>query len=511
MTSDQQAVFELLGNPGTHGLSSPVKRIDTHAAVVFLAGSQVYKVKRAVHFPFMDQSSLEKRRVACEAEVTVNRRYAPDIYLGVVPIVRAAGALQIGGEGEIVEWAVHLRRFNENDTFDHIAERGELDARRVADLAAVICASHEHAERRDRSSATDALSAVVDETAAELIERRDIFDAGEAAALAKAMRAALDRYRPLLLTREASGRVRRCHGDLHLRNIVLIDGRPVLFDAIEFDEAIATTDVLYDLAFLLMDLWERGFEGEANLLLNRYLWAQSALEAELAGLAAMPLFLSLRAAVRAKVAALRPDGAEPGSEIRAEALRYFAAASAFLKPAPPRLVAIGGLSGTGKSTLSARLAPNLGRAPGAIHLRSDIERKRLLKVDEQERLGAAAYTPEVTNGVFANLRSQARSALAAGQSVIVDAVHLRRDERLAIGAIAAESDARFSGLWLEAPIGVLTNRVAARHGDASDATAAVVAAQASTPPGAVDWSVCDATGEIDDLVARASAILAARA
>src|SRR5262249_21090636 len=183
--------------------------------------------------------------------------------------------------------------------------------------------------------------------------------------------------------RDKLDQVRLFHGDLHLPNIVLIDGEPILFDAIEFDESIATCDVLYDLAFLLMDLWTRGLKQEANLLFNRYLWTCDEVGNQLKGLLLLPLFLSLRAAIRAKVAILQPG--EGGSHAR-EARCFFEAACAFLRPARRDLVAVGGLSGTGKSSLATAIAPSIGSAPGAVHLRSDIERKRLFGVEEFDSL-----------------------------------------------------------------------------------------------------------------------------
>ncbi len=503
--ADQGAVFALLADRATHDLMFPVTRIDTHTAVVFLAGLDVYKVKRAVRFAFLDQSSLEKRRHGCEAEVRVNRRYAPDIYLGVVPITRAGGALRLGGDGEPVEWAVHMRRFDETRTLDHVAERGELLAPLVVRLVDGLRGIYREAEVRDGDAATAALGDVIDETTASLAAQDMFFPRNETAALAEAMTAAFARLRPLLLGRGRRGMVRRCHGDLHLRNITLLNGVPTPFDAIEFDERIATVDILYDLAFLLMDLWERDLPVQANLVLNRYLWGAPDLEGELDGLAALPLFMALRAAVRAKVEALRllesPEvGSDPG-----EARRYFAFARAFIAGAPPRLVAVGGLSGSGKSTVAARLAPRLGRAPGAIHLRSDIERKRLLGAGEHDRLPEAGYARPVTERVFAALRAQARLALAAGQSVVVDAVHQRPDERAAIAAVAADAGVPFAGIWLEAPLDTASARVAARHDDASDATAAIVARQAAQPTGPIDWQRIDASGAIEEVVAAVTA------
>jgi hypothetical protein len=503
----QDAVFALLADRETHGLMFPVTRIDTHTAVVFLAGLDVYKVKRAVRFPFLDQSTLAKRRHGCEAEVAVNRRYAPDIYLGAVPVTAEDGGLRLGGAAEPVEWAVHMRRFDETRTLDHVAERGDLEPALIARLVETLLSIYREAEVRDGDAATEALAGVVEETLESLAAMDMVFAKDETEALAAAMTAAFAALRPLLLGRGRRGLVRRCHGDLHLRNITLLNGVPTPFDAIEFDERIPTVDILYDLAFLLMDLSERGLPAEANLVLNRYLWGAPDLAGELEGLAALPLFMSLRAAVRAKVEALRLLETDAGGRDPGEARRYFAFACAFMAGSSPRLVAIGGLSGTGKSTVAARLAPGLGRAPGAVHLRSDIERKRLLGAGELDRLPEAAYAPPVTERVFAALREQAALALAAGQAVIVDAVHRRPEEREALAAVAAATGVPFTGLWLDAPVETASARVSARHDDASDATAAIVAHQAAQPTGPVTWERVDASGSIEDVLRAATALI----
>ena len=488
---DQEAVFEFLADPITHGLNEAVKRIDTHVAAVFLAGHNVYKVKRAIKFPFLDFSTLERRRIGCLAEVAVNRRYAPDLYLGVLPVTVTGGRLRLGGDGETVEWLVHLRRFDETMTLDHVAERGGLTRELVGKLATSVLATYAGAERRDGDAATAALAEVVEETLTELTDAPEVFPEDVAADLAQSMRRAFAGVRPELLKRGAEGWVRRCHGDLHLRNIVLIDGEPTLFDAIEFDESLATTDILYDFAFLLMDLWERGFRAAANLLLNRYLSGTPDIAADLNGLRLLPLFLSLRASVRAKVDALRFLDVERSAAARESAVRYFDAARSFLAPPPPHLIAIGGLSGSGKTTLARELAPALGPAPGAVHLRSDIERKRLLGVAELTRLPTSAYTLAVTERVFAALREEAGIALRAGHSVIVDAVHRDPAERRKIEAVATKTGAGFIGLWLDAPLPTMITRVGARTGDASDATADIVAKQAGEPLGPIEWHRLD--------------------
>lgn len=504
LVEDQDEVFAFLADPATYGISEPVARIDTHGAAVFLAGPNVYKVKRAVFFPFMDFSTLQKRRAACENEIAVNQRNAPDLYLGTAPIRRGASGLTLGGtDGAIVEWTVHLRRFDETKTLDRLAVKGELDLSIMARLAEVIHAAHEYAPRRGKGATKD-FRRRLEDTIDGLAGTQDVFAPSAVAALRSRFMAAYAADEPLLKAREGRGRVRLCHGDVHLRNIVLKDGAPLLFDAIEFDDALATIDILYDLAFVLMDLWQRNLHAHANLLFNRYLWQSIEIEQELEGLAALPLFLALRAAIRARVTAalgeLEPQGREARSR---EAHGFFAATEDFLTPRATRLVAIGGFSGSGKSTLAQALAPSIGRPPGAVHLRSDIERKKLCGVGEHERLPGEAYRPETSDKVYERLRRLAEVALRAGQSVVMDAVHARAEERDALLDVAARAGAAFTGLWLDAPVEALVARVEARKNDASDATAAVVRQQASWDVGHLDWARLDASRPITELTQEA--------
>ncbi|OYX69127.1 MAG: aminoglycoside phosphotransferase [Rhizobiales bacterium 32-66-11] len=510
VVADQNEVFAFLAEPSTHG-GARVSRIDTHGAAVFLAGDLAYKVKRAVAFPYMDFSTLEKRRAACERELEVNRANAPGIYLGVVPIVRTAsgslalGGLALGGAGVPVDYAVKMRRFDETSTLDRL-EREAFTPALIAALAEAVHTAHARAPvMGNGADAAASLTRIVEQNAVDFADNPELFAPEAARALTRATSDALEAVAPLLRARAAQGYVRRCHGDLHLRNIVLLEGAPVLFDAIEFNDDIAICDVLYDLAFLLMDLWERGLLGAANAVLNRYLWAGPA--EHYSGLAALPLFLSLRAAIRAKVqaAGLAHLPEERQAAARGEIAHYFAQARAFLASAKPLLLAIGGLSGTGKSTLAAALAPGIGRAPGAVILRSDIERKRIAGVGETETLPPHAYTPEATQAVYARMRSRAALALAAGQAVIADAVHARPQERDAIAAVAETAGADFLGLWLDAPIGTLIARVEQRRGDASDATAEVVRRQADYDLGAMSWRRIAADAEAEG---KARAVLA---
>ena len=507
VVADQEAVFALLADPATHGVDGSVARIDTHGAAVFLAGADVYKVKRAVRFSFMDFSTLEKRRRACARELELNRATAPALYLGLTPIVRREGALHLGGEGEVVEWAVHMARFDETATLDQVLSRQGLSPPLIAALAQAVAAAHARAPVITGGSGRE-LRAVARNVVAGLREAPDLLPPGRVSALEAGFLEAFDRLEPLLARRAKAGEVRRCHGDLHLRNIALIDGAPVLFDALEFDEALASIDRLYDLAFLLMDIALKGQGFAANGLLNRYLIACGAAP-PYDGLAALPLFLALRAAIRAQVGAAAAAFRDPAGRAQAgeEARAYLAFAEEALAPRPVKLVAVGGLSGSGKSTLAAALAPHLGPLPGAVHLRSDVERKRLHGTPELERLPQEAYSIEATQQVYATLRARAEAILAAGHGVIVDAVHQRPDERAEIAAIAHESGVDFLGLWLEAPVEALAGRVEARRGDASDATAEVVRWQAGREAGPLDWVRLDSTQAPAPLLAQARALV----
>src|SRR5215471_5160812 len=282
----QDAVFELLGNPETYGAAAAAKsvtRYQTHAAFVFLAGNRAYKVKRAVRYPFLDFSSLDKRKAACEAELDINRKFAPQLYHRIVPITRQDdGTLALDGDGEPVEWAIEMVRFDEDKTLDRLAERGELDDRLIAKLASAVAAMHGRADPVEPAPWIAALEQFDRNNTSIFRKHPDLFRECAVAALERQSLSALDRLRPLLIERGKQGLIRRGHGDLHLGNIAVLDGEPVAFDALEFDPVSASGDLLYDLAFLLMDLLEFDRQAAANQILNGYY----------DGIAALPFFMS---------------------------------------------------------------------------------------------------------------------------------------------------------------------------------------------------------------------------
>jgi aminoglycoside phosphotransferase family enzyme/predicted kinase len=492
ITEDQTPVMEFLASPSAHG-GAAVERIDTHASVVFLAGSRAYKLKRAVRFDYLDFSTPERRRVLCEAEARLNRRTAPTLYRGVVAVTRERdGSYALGGAGPPVDWVVAMNRFPQEALFDRLAAAGRLELSLMSPLAAAIADFHMAAKRRADHGGTRGMSWVIDGNATGFAEfGRECLEPSASSRLTGDSLQELDRCGDLLERRRESGFVRQCHGDLHLRNVVLLDGRPTLFDGVEFNDEVSCTDVLYDLAFLLMDLWRRQLPHHANVVWNRYLVETR----DFAGVGLLPLFLSCRAAVRAKTtatAARLQDDAARRDGLHRLARDYLTLAGRLLHPSPPCLVAVGGLSGSGKSTLALGLAPSVGAVPGAVVLRSDETRKQLAGVPLLERLGPEGYSAEMSERVYATLAERAALILRGNHTVIVDAVLARPKDRHAIEQVAAAAAVPFVGLWLDAPHSVLVSRALARRGDPSDADADVVGRQRAQGTGDVTWRRLDA-------------------
>lgn len=457
----QRAIVDAIES-GAAGNEGPLRRVDTHMSHVFLGRDHVYKLKRSVRHPFADMSSLEARRVACEAELEVNRLLAPDLYRRVLPVTRdACGGLRIGGEGQTEDWVVEMRRFPDGALFSELADEGALTPDLVAEAAETIARFHASlAPLRRTGHAVDYRRIVEGLRRTEAEGAAALGVASASQPLFEALERAISRLSPVLEARRESGSVRRGHGDLHLRNICLFDGRVTPFDALEFDPALSSADVLYDLAFLLTDLRARGLRGLANVAINTY-WDATG-EAE-AALALLPLFMSLRAAVRMAVAT------EAGNLVEADAYRTLG--RNLLEPSSPRLLAIGGLSGSGKSSLARAVAHELPGCCGARVLRTDVIRKRLVGAAPHNRLEKDSYRFGARAAVYDALAIRLREVLDGGISVVADATFSDASFRARIET--ASQGYAFQGVWLSAPPKVRAARVAQRQGDASDATVEV--------------------------------------
>lgn len=473
------------------------RQIDTACARVFLADETAWKIKRHVDLGYADFSTAARRLWALERELEFNRTAAPDIYRAVRPITREAdGALALEGLGEAVEYVLEMRRFDEREVLSAKPEavNGEL----AEALGRAIAGFHAAAPLRPEGGLS-AIAFTIGSNAQLLRETCEGLDQGRVEHMIALTDAELERQRPLLAARTASGFSRRCHGDLHLGNILMEHGRPVLFDCIEFNDLLSDLDVLYDLAFLLMDLDFRGRRDAAVRVLSAYMdeAARAFGDAIWDGLAALPLMLAVRAGVRAHVEA---------HSGRADVARaYVEAAIAHLAPQPASLLAVGGLSGSGKSTFARAAAPALGASPGAVVLRTDEIRKRILGVAPTQGVSRDAYTPEFYVQTYDTLFANARSLLRSGRSVVLDATFTAPAMRERAEALAAECGVGFEGVWLEAPLEVLETRVAGRTGDASDATVDVLRGQAATLDPEIPWTRVDTSGSAEAAAKRWSA------
>lgn len=494
----QEDVIAFLGSAAGHPGGGSVEIVETHGAIIFLAGDIALKIKREVTYDYMDLSTLALRERVLRRELALNQPIAPKIYRDVIAVTRESdGSLVLDGSGEAVEWVLRMWRFPKESELAEIAESRGIDDGLAQQLGDAIGSFHAQAPLRDKDGAK-LVEDILDELDRVFAEMHGALGKARVGSFSEQIRLEWSRVADILHRRSKTGHVRRCHGDLHLHNLIILDGVPVPFDALEFDEVLGTCDVLYDLAFLLMDLHQRGLNRASNIVLSAYLFAAHG--AEDSGLGALPLFLSVRAAIRAMVAVETATATHTASGIGP--VQILDNAIEFLQPSPKKLVLIGGLSGTGKTTISRAIAPFIGAVPGAVHLRTDLERKALPKTQARSDAPEPSYDPASRRAVYSQLFERAKIVLAAGHSVLIDATFLDPMMRSQAEALAPQFGAEIRPIWLDAPIGTLASRVRGRTGDASDADEMVVRSQLKQCSPPTRWRKVFAGGSAEQTTAR---------
>jgi aminoglycoside phosphotransferase family enzyme/predicted kinase len=456
-----------------------VRLLQTHISWVFLAGEHAYKVKKPVSLGFADFATLEARRFFCEEELRLNRRTAPDLYEAVVPITGSPDAPAVGGGGPVIEWAVKMRRFPQEALLDRVARTGALTPALVDAFAQSVAAFHAALPRAKDDSPFGTPREIRDEAVGNFAQIEAIGGVAEAEDVLRALRAWTERacahLEAVFQSRRDEGFVRECHGDLHLGNVALIGGRPVAFDAIEFNEAFRWIDVMNEVAFPVMDLVHHGLPRLARRFLDRYLAGTGDYE----GLAVLRFYLVYRAMVRAKVSAIRSRQAGVPELDRQRSARAFGEhvelAAHLSRPARAAVIAMHGLSGSGKTTAAQELLESLG----AIRIRSDVERKRLHGLAASARTGFAPgeglYAQGADDETYARLVILARQVVAAGHPVIVDATSLQRTRRETFRELAQDCGVPFVLFACVAPQEVLRERVVTRAREGTDASEAGLA------------------------------------
>ncbi len=455
--------------------------IETHISYVLIAGAQAWKIKKALDLGFADFRTLAQRRFFCDEELRLNRRTAPQLYLQVLPLSGTPQEPVLGGDGAVIDWVLHMRAFSQDGLWDRMAGRGELGAAQVDALIEPLCALHEAAAVAGEGSAYGTPQHVRAPMSDNLQVLGSLCRDGDEPATLRQLRdweqQAFGALREVFAQRRAAGRVRECHGDLHLGNVTQLDGRPVLFDCLEFSADLRWTDVCSDVAFMAMDLRAHGLDALSHRFVNAYV--ERGGDAD--GLRVLRYYTVHRALVRAKVAALRAAQlADAGAAARESLHHYLHVALQSSRRPPPVLMLTHGFSGSGKTAATQGLL----EACGAIRFRADVERKRLFGLEALQRSDAARqallYSGAASRATHARLFELAALALQAGYPVILDATFLAREPRLRARVLAASLGARFAILHFEASPGTLRARVrqrALRGDDASDAGLAVLESQ----------------------------------
>lgn len=447
--------------------------IETHASWVILTGTIAYKIKKPVDLGFLDFSTLSKRRVCCEEELRLNRRLAPEIYLGLAPIFGPAEQPKWTGSGKIIEYAVKMTQFPQDAQLDRALAIGNLQPRHIDIFARLIACFHQQipvAGTDSRYGTPNHIRKSIQENFHQI--RKHIPEEEMLKPLAELehwTQTGLNAMEPVFVRRKSKGHVRECHGDLHLRNLAWINDAPVVFDCIEFNPGLRWIDVISDTAFLVMDLQDRLQPRLAQRFLNLYLEHTG----DYCGLCVLPFYLTYRALVRAKVNAILAKQPGVNKKLRSEAEKdffdYLQLAKRYTKPAGVQLILTHGMSASGKSTLTQLLLEHLE----AIRIRSDVERKRRFGMNPEDSghalIGKGIYTDEVTEWTYSQLVKLADQILDSGYSVIVDATFLKIDQRQQFQRLAAAKQARFRILKCTASPETLRRRIVERKKNASDA------------------------------------------
>nr|WP_272890909.1 bifunctional aminoglycoside phosphotransferase/ATP-binding protein [Stutzerimonas sp. S1] len=470
-------------NPGLY--PHPVdgfRIIETHISWVILTGQYAYKIKKPVDFGFLNFTELSARKHFCEEELRLNQRMASDLYLEVLPITGTAQAPELGGSGEPIEYVLKMREFPQTQLLAEVQARGELTDAHIDALAKQIASFHLQTPQVPAGHPLNNAEAIVAPMAQNFEQIRPLLteeaDLRQLDALQEWTETSISRLTPLLQQRCHDGFIRECHGDLHLGNATLIDGKVVLFDCIEFNEPFRLIDIASDAAFLAMDLEDRGLKCQARRFINGWLEHTG----DYAALELLKLYKAYRALVRAKVNLFRLYQEQDAVQRKVILRQYrsYANLAESYSAIPSRFLAIThGVSAVGKSHVALRLVEALGM----VRLRSDVERKRLhgaQAADEQGQLGAGIYSEGASEATYRHLHQLASQALHAGFSVVVDATYLKHAQRQAAWQVAEATGVPFLILDCQAPDAVLAQWLQQRQaegGDPSDATMEVIRAQ----------------------------------
>jgi aminoglycoside phosphotransferase family enzyme/predicted kinase len=464
-----------------HPVTEPIQLMQTHVSYVLLTGEYVYKLKKPVNFGFLDFSTLEKRQQFCHEELRLNQRGAAELYLDVLPITQAGEQFVLGGDGEPVEYAVKMQQFPQETLLSEMYDRGELTEDHLEQLAKVLADFHKKAPTNDYIlgfGEVEQIRQAIDENYDQTVNYIGVAQTQQQFDETKAYTDKLfAEQQPLFASRVKHQWIRECHGDVHLRNICFWKNKVLLFDCIEFNEPFRFVDVMFDVAYIVMDFDARNRPDLSNLFLNTYLEQTGDWE----GLQVLPLYLSRQSYVRAKVTSFLLDDPSIPEAVKQEsketASRYYQLAWDYTREKTGKLMVMSGLSGSGKSTTARTLA----RQSGAIQIRSDAVRKHLGGVALDAAGDAALYSPEMTQKTYDRLLELGIKLASQGYSVILDAKYDRQALRSQVIEQAQAHGIPLEILHCTAPDDVLRDRVQQRQGDISDATTDVLANQHMEP------------------------------